>query len=1390
MGTIFDLITVSNNIGTAGNDSISVTSPDVATWGKQGNDTFTSKSKQSPVFLVGGSGNDTYILDGLSSAVVAEYGTQDSSTDTIILRNIPNIMDPWYATIIDGRHLLLYIGEVADDNMDCLILDFFSNSNGIEFIDFQSGGGGLIGKYSGDNLISYIVSEGAPRQSWTEADQYDLTLFLAKHSIPEATINDTIALLKASPDTPIIASYNQSPTYSLTPSAASINEGGTVTTSISTTGVTSGTTLYYGLSGTGITTADFSSGALTGSGTVGTDGKLSISHTLANDLTTEGAETLSIKLYSDSARTLQVGSTATVSVVDYSTTPAPTYTLTPSTSSINEGAVLTSTVTTTNVETGTKLYYTLSGTGITTADFSAGALTGEGVTDATGKFTFTHTIANDLTTEGTETLSIELYSDSARTLQVGSTASVSISDTSKAYVYSIQTSASLINEGSIIMASVRTDPANVGTFINWRLSGEGIDVFDFSEGTLSGQSLIDNSGTATIRVKIANDVTTEGVSGLEKAVIEVTSTGQASIKLAEGSFYIKDTTYKLAEVLTNAWTIEAQNLFNSWASGNGGKTPFIVKQDSILLGGSNSSYLPIIKRIDSSSGVTSETRVKISEYLGKNIIGDISYIAETETPNELIVGGYTNAPITSGGGSDNAFIAKIVSSGEVIWLNGYAITNDLEALIDAETRAEGVYALFRSTRARNSKSIVSRYDPKTGITAWTREIIGIPKDIVVYDKDIYALYWDAEKGSKIYRIDTDSGQILATQTLNSYAGKISAGKDGLLITGSDAIYIANRELTQISDRTWKEALPLSAEFLDVNTYTLSTGEAIATYAINKDRFILASLNNKSVSYNIFDFEEDIVGITGFATSSEKPNVLTTGKVTSFDVASNKLNEKPTGNPTLSGTLKSGQVITIDRTPIQDADNFTGYTPTYSYSFEVSNDNGTTWTKLTSADATDNNTTYTLTTAEVGKQVRGVVSYLDGYGTNEVVPTNGSASITDPSPTYTLTPSATSVNEGSSITYTLTTTNDATGTSLYYQFSGTGINAADFSSATTAGSEVVGSIGQLTITRTLTADKTTEGNETLNLEVFTDSAATTPLATNTAVTVNDTSLTPSTPTQKVYTEKSEISYKPTGVAALPLLYTTSSNDANLSGLTLNVHYNSSILTPSGANNGVSAQVPAAITTTTILPDTSNTDGDQLTDKIVQLLWATFDNSFPNKTLPTAIATVSFDTSATNKDPVTGQSLSTIVRYTAAEAAPNYDFLTGSTTFKAQQFNLDVDGDGKVTALGDGLMVIRKLFGAAFSGDALTAKARSVSATRTTSEIHDIIQQGIDSGMLDVDKDGKTTALGDGLMVIRHLFGAAFAGAALTNKAISPDSPYFGPPANFAAVAANIDAMRPV
>ena len=109
------------------------------------------------------------------------------------------------------------------------------------------------------------------------------------------------------------------PTYTLTSSATTINEGAILTTSVATTNVASGTILYYTLSGTGINVADFSTGALTGSGTVASDGNFSFDHNLANDLAIEGPEWLEVKLFTDSERTAQAGSTSLVFIYDTST---------------------------------------------------------------------------------------------------------------------------------------------------------------------------------------------------------------------------------------------------------------------------------------------------------------------------------------------------------------------------------------------------------------------------------------------------------------------------------------------------------------------------------------------------------------------------------------------------------------------------------------------------------------------------------------------------------------------------------------------------------------------------------------------------------------------------------------------------------------------------------------------------------------------------------------------------------------------------------------------------------------------------------------------------------------------------------------------------------------
>ena len=108
-------------------------------------------------------------------------------------------------------------------------------------------------------------------------------------------------------------------TYSLTANSYSVNEGDTIITACQTTNVSQGTTIYWQLTGS-ITAADFTGAALTGSSNVSASGYFQFLHTLKQDTLTEGTENITIKLYSDSARTTQVGNSISITVVDTSTT--------------------------------------------------------------------------------------------------------------------------------------------------------------------------------------------------------------------------------------------------------------------------------------------------------------------------------------------------------------------------------------------------------------------------------------------------------------------------------------------------------------------------------------------------------------------------------------------------------------------------------------------------------------------------------------------------------------------------------------------------------------------------------------------------------------------------------------------------------------------------------------------------------------------------------------------------------------------------------------------------------------------------------------------------------------------------------------------------------------
>lgn len=96
-----------------------------------------------------------------------------------------------------------------------------------------------------------------------------------------------------------------------------------------------------------------------------------------------------------------------------------------------------------------------------------------------------------------------------------------------------------------------------------------------------------------------------------------------------------------------------------------------------------------------------------------------------------------------------------------------------------------------------------------------------------------------------------------------------------------------------------------------------------------------------------------------------------------------------------------------------------------------------------------------------------------------------------------------------------------------------------------------------------------------------------------------------------------------------------------------------------------------------------------------------------------------------------------------------------------FSYDIDNNGEVAPLTDGLLALRYLFG--FRDDALIANAVASDATRNAAiDIESYLFNGIGIRSLDIDGNDEVKPLTDGLLVLRYQFG--FRGDSLIQNAI--------------------------
>lgn len=136
----------------------------------------------------------------------------------------------------------------------------------------------------------------------------------------------------------------------------------------------------------------------------------------------------------------------------------PTYSVSPSTSAIDEGSSVIFTVTTTNVQSGTTLYYTLDVIGgtIDSSDFSVGSTSGSfTITNNSGSISFT--LAEDNSTEGSESFNLQVRNNSISGPILATSSTVIVADTSRGFS---ATGGTIASPGDGYNYHVFTSPGN------------------------------------------------------------------------------------------------------------------------------------------------------------------------------------------------------------------------------------------------------------------------------------------------------------------------------------------------------------------------------------------------------------------------------------------------------------------------------------------------------------------------------------------------------------------------------------------------------------------------------------------------------------------------------------------------------------------------------------------------------------------------------------------------------------------------------------------------------------------------------------------------------------------------------------------------------------------
>lgn len=280
------------------------------------------------------------------------------------------------------------------------------------------------------------------------------------------------------------------------------NEGTSFSITVTLDGFLNGELIYYTINSTNtVDSGDFTDGLVSGALTV-TNNSATLTKTLVFDGNSEANESFVVNIREGSTSGDIKLTTGTITINN------PSFSVTPSVASVNEGSSVTWTVTTSNVNNGTTLYYTISGVEAADVTAASGSFT---INSNTGSFTTT-TIADSIT-EGSQTMTANIRVGSTGGTVVATNTCVK-NDTSM--TPTVTASASTIDEGGSVTFTVTTTGLTNGTTLYWSTNGTAV-ASDFTDSAVTGSFTV-TSNVGTITRTMTNDFTTEGSESFSLSV--------------------------------------------------------------------------------------------------------------------------------------------------------------------------------------------------------------------------------------------------------------------------------------------------------------------------------------------------------------------------------------------------------------------------------------------------------------------------------------------------------------------------------------------------------------------------------------------------------------------------------------------------------------------------------------------------------------------------------------------------------------------------------------------------------------------------------------------------------------------------------------------------------